>query len=258
MPIIDIFDEAIDYLKQEKELFDSMLVLDTLGTTEEQIINKPEVASNLNTEKNKVEIIEKPDGLFTDTPKWILSNTLDNLYDEIHTCLNCPLGKTRKNFVFGEGNPNADIMIIGEAPGADEDEHGKPFIGRAGQLLTKILAAIDLTRDEVFIGNIIKCRPPGNRRPDPNEISECKPYLDKQIELIQPEFILALGATAIDSLTGIKHKMGDVRGEVMDYHGIKMLVTYHPAYLLRNPNAKRDVWEDVKKLRAMYNEFKGK
>ncbi len=254
MPEKDIFEIAIDHLAQQKELYGDEIISKKLSST----INKAETKSIDDTlpHKNKIEILEKPDGLFSDAPKWIMSNTLDDLYNEIHTCLNCQLGKTRNSFVFGTGNPNADIMIIGEAPGADEDEQGKPFVGRAGQLLTKILTAIDLSRDEVFIGNIIKCRPPNNRRPEQAEIDECKPYLDKQIELIQPEFILALGATAIESLTGKKHKMGDVRGEVMDYHGIKMIVTYHPAYLLRNPNAKRDVWEDVKKLRDMYEEYK--
>jgi uracil-DNA glycosylase family 4 len=256
MPNKDIFDLAIDYLKQQQEIYGDVLISEKLSS--KQINAKDDVKEKnpISINKERVEILEKPDGLFTDTPKWLLTNTLDDLYSEIHTCLDCPLGSTRNNFVFGAGNPNADIMIIGEAPGADEDEQGLPFVGRAGQLLTKILAAIDLSRDDVYIGNIIKCRPPGNRRPEQNEVDACKPYLDKQIELIQPEFILALGATAIDSLTGKKHKMGDVRGEVLDYHGIKMLVTYHPAYLLRSPNAKRDVWEDVKKLRAMYDQFK--
>jgi len=252
----DIFDLAIDYFNQQQEIYGGELISEILSTVESIAHEQPKDIKAVINESKTIEIIKKPDGLFTNTPNWLLTNTLDDLYSEINTCMNCALGNTRKNFVFGEGNPNADIMIIGEAPGAEEDEQGFPFVGKAGQLLTKILAAIDLSRDEVYIGNIIKCRPPGNRRPEQNEIDACKPYLDKQIELIQPKFILALGATAIDSLTGQKHKMGDIRGEVLDYHGIKMLVTYHPAYLLRNPNAKKDVWEDVKKLRSLYNDYK--
>ncbi|MDD3125363.1 MAG: uracil-DNA glycosylase [Candidatus Kapabacteria bacterium] len=166
----------------------------------------------------------------------------------------CPLGKTRRNFVFGTGNPNADILIIGEGPGAEEDAQGKPFVGRSGQLLTKIIEAIKFTRDEVFIANIVKCRPPENRRPEVNEIDACEPYLKRQIDLIKPQFILALGLTAVDTLFKKKHKMGDIRGKLQNYHGIPTLATYHPAALLRNPNLKRDTWEDVKFLRRLYDE----
>jgi DNA polymerase len=188
-------------------------------------------------------------------PTWRDSESLDELYDKIHDCIKCPLGPLRKNFVFGTGNPNADVMVIGEAPGADEDAQGKPFVGRAGQLLTKILQAINLERDDVFIANIVKCRPPENRRPLPNEIDACEPYLMKQIELIKPAFILALGLTAADTLLKQKHTMGDVRGKLFDYHGTKLLVTYHPAALLRNPQWRAPVWEDVKMLRRLYDEF---
>lgn len=181
--------------------------------------------------------------------------SLEVFKDSIKDCLNCPLGYTRKNFVFGSGNPNADIMVIGEAPGADEDEQGLPFVGRAGQLLTKILESINLGRDQVYICNIIKCRPPENRRPSPEEVNECLPYLLKQIEIIKPVFILALGATAVESLLNTKVRMGDVRGKFTEFHDVKMLITYHPAALLRNPNLKRDVWEDVKFLRRMYDEY---
>jgi uracil-DNA glycosylase len=190
-----------------------------------------------------------------DLNDWISSKTVEELYQNINNCQKCSLGKSRTNFVFGTGNPNADIMVIGEAPGADEDEQGKPFVGRAGQLLTKILEAIKLSRDEVFIANILKCRPPNNRKPLASEEDECEPYLKKQIELIKPAFILALGLTAVDCLLKKTHKMGDIRGSVMEYHGIKMLVTYHPAALLRNPNWKPFVWEDVKLLRKLYDEY---
>lgn len=186
---------------------------------------------------------------------WQSSPTLDILYDKIHNCQECALGKTRTKFVFGTGNPNADIMIIGEAPGAEEDAQGLPFVGRSGQLLTKILEAINLSRDDVFIANINKCRPPNNRRPEREEIDKCEPYLQKQIELIKPKFLLSLGLTSVDTLLKKKHRMADMRGKVLDYNGTKMLVTYHPAALLRNPNWKKKAWEDVKLLRRLYDEY---
>jgi len=164
------------------------------------------------------------------------------------------LGKTRTKFVFGVGNPNADIMVIGEAPGADEDAKGEPFVGRAGQLLTKILQATNFEREEVFIANILKCRPPDNRTPIPSEVEQCEPYLLKQIELIKPKFILAVGLTAANTLLKQKFKMADIRGKVFDYHGVNMLVTYHPAALLRNPEWKKYTWEDVQLLRRLYDE----
>lgn len=186
---------------------------------------------------------------------WKYSNDLSNLNQLICNCVSCELGLSRNKFVFGSGNPKAKIMIIGEAPGADEDNVGLPFVGRAGQLLTKILESIDLSRDEVFIANIIKCRPPNNRRPTSNEVENCEPYLLKQIELINPEFIVALGLTAVDTLLKSKHKMQDVRGKILNYHNRKLMVTYHPAALLRNPNWKHFVWEDVKNLKKMYLEY---
>lgn len=151
---------------------------------------------------------------------------------------------------------DADIMIIGEAPGADEDEQGLPFVGAAGQLLTKILAAVNFNRDEVYIANILKCRPPGNRRPEKLETDACEPYLHRQIEIVRPKFILALGLTAANTLLKSQHKMGDIRGKIFSYRGVHTLVTYHPAALLRNPNWKVNVWEDVKLLRKMYDAWK--
>ena len=189
-------------------------------------------------------------------PNWRDSKSIGELYDNIHTCLRCPLGTTRKHFVFGSGNINADIMVIGEAPGADEDEQGLPFVGRAGQLLTKIIESINFKREDIYICNICKCRPPGNRAPFASEVEACLPYLLKQIELVKPEFILALGATAVGSLTGKKPVMAEARGKITDFHGVKMLITYHPAALLYNPNLKRDVWEDMKLLKKLYLESK--
>ena len=180
---------------------------------------------------------------------------LDDLNKQIGNCQNCILGATRTNLVFGDGNPNADIMIIGEAPGSDEDEQGLPFVGKAGKLLTDILKAINLTRSDVYIANICKCRPPANRKPAIDEINACEKYLHKQIEIIKPQFILALGLTAADALFKQSHKMADIRGKTFEYCGIKTLITYHPAALLRNPNWKRPVWEDVKYLRAMYDNY---
>lgn len=189
----------------------------------------------------------------TGVSTWGAAGTLTALYENIHTCMECPLGHTRNSFVFGSGNPDADIMVIGEAPGADEDEQGLPFVGRAGQLLTKILEAINLGRDEVYICNILKCRPPNNRKPLVMETDQCEPYLWKQIELVKPKLILALGLTAANTLLKNKESMTNLRGKVHDYQGIRMLVTYHPAALLRNPEWKKLAWEDVKLLRNLYD-----
>ncbi len=193
--------------------------------------------------------------IFDDQDDFLAAQSLDELYQRIHTCTKCPLGTMRTNFVFGTGNPSADIVFIGEAPGADEDLKGEPFVGRAGQLLTKILAAIKLERSDVYICNILKCRPPNNRTPEPSEIEQCKPYLYKQLSLIEPAFVVALGLTAAETLLGRKLKMSHVRGKWFDFYGARLLITYHPAALLRNPELKRDTWEDVQELRRAYDEF---
>lgn len=183
------------------------------------------------------------------------AETVEKLYDIIHTCQKCPLGATRNKFVFGAGNPEADVMLIGEAPGAEEDKQGIPFVGRAGKLLTDILNAINFTREEVYIANIIKCRPPNNRNPLPNEMQQCMPYLHKQIELIKPKVILGLGLVAGNTLLNKNSSLTKLRGNIYDLSGIKTMVTYHPAALLRNPNWKRGCWEDVKKFRKLYDEI---
>lgn len=182
---------------------------------------------------------------------WDESTSLEGLHQNIHQCLNCPLGATRTNFVFGSGSHNADLMVIGEAPGADEDLQGLPFVGRAGQLLTKILESIGLERDDVYICNILKCRPPNNRKPLVSETDECEPYLVKQIDLVKPRFILALGLTSANTLLKNKESMASLRGRIHDFHGISTIVTYHPAALLRNPEWKKSTWEDVKYLRSL-------
>jgi DNA polymerase len=185
---------------------------------------------------------------------WKDAKSLEVLYNDIHNCMRCELGATRNKFVFGTGDPNADLLIIGEAPGRDEDQQGEPFVGRSGKLLTSILESIQLSRDDVFIANILKCRPPNNRRPSSSEVDTCEVYLHKQIELLNPKYILALGLTAADTLLKEKCVMKDIRGQVMDYRGKKLMITYHPSALLRNPNLKRPVWEDMKKLKGLLAE----
>jgi DNA polymerase len=165
-------------------------------------------------------------------------------------CEKCKLSKTRTQVVYGVGNPNADLMFVGEAPGRDEDLQGEPFVGRAGQLLTDIIKAMKLTRDDVYIANVVKCRPPENRNPEPDELDACRPYIQRQVEIIQPKVIVALGRFALQSLTGKAYGITSVRGQWLEYNGVKVMPTYHPAYLLRNPAAKKDVWSDMKKVIA--------
>lgn len=174
--------------------------------------------------------------------------TLEEVRKELGDCRRCKLHRTRRTLVFGEGNEKARLMIIGEGPGYDEDVQGRPFVGKAGQLLTKILQSIYLRREGVYITNIIKCRPPQNRNPEPDEIQACHPFLLKQIAAIQPEVICALGTFSAQTLLKTDTKITALRGRFYDLGGIKVLPTYHPAFLLRNPEKKRDVWEDMKQI----------
>jgi uracil-DNA glycosylase len=176
---------------------------------------------------------------------------LEVVRDELGDCRRCKLWKGRQNIVFGQGNPNADLMFVGEAPGADEDEQGLAFVGRAGQLLTRIIEAIDLKREDVFIANVLKCRPPNNRNPEPDEIQSCQPFLRRQIEVIEPRVLVGLGKFAGQWLLQTTLPISQIRGRVGDYDGIKVVPTYHPAYLLRNPGAKRQVWDDMKLVRSL-------
>ncbi len=171
----------------------------------------------------------------------------------ICNCQMCPLGQTRHKFVYGVGNPHAKLLFIGEAPGEDEDRLGEPFVGRAGQLLDRILAAIQLSRQEVYIANILKCRPPGNRDPLPDEVSKCMPYLKEQIRIIKPKLICALGRIAAQNLLATTTPLGKLRGKWHEFEGIPLLVTYHPAALLRFPEYKRDTWADMQVLKARYD-----
>lgn len=230
-----------EVLLAQKEIFG-----DELFELKEKFIVKEEKVNYLFKEE-----VQKPVEDFN----FFNAESLTELNDLICNCQKCSLGKTRNKFVFGVGNPNANALFIGEGPGADEDTLGEPFVGRAGKLLTDILKAINFSRDEVYIANIVKCRPPGNRTPSQDEMDKCLPYLEKQIELIKPILIMCLGATAATGLLKKKDSLTNMRQKVFEYKGIKTLVTYHPAALLRNPNWKRGCWEDVKLFRKMYDEI---
>jgi len=190
-------------------------------------------------------------GLEETAPPADPASALDALRQEVLPCIACGLAETRKNVVFGSGSARAELMIVGEAPGRDEDIQGQPFVGRSGQLLTKILAAIGLRRDEVYIGNILKCRPPDNRDPLPPEVLACEPHLRRQLAIIRPRLICCLGRVAAQTLLRTSTSLTRLRGEVHFYGDIPVLATFHPAYLLRNPAAKRDAWNDVRMMKAL-------
>lgn len=181
------------------------------------------------------------------------SVTLDDIRQELGACTRCRLHEGRNHLVFGEGNPHARLVFVGEGPGRDEDLQGRPFVGRAGELLTRIIEAIDLTREKVYIANIVKCRPPNNRDPRPDEIQTCLPFLLKQLEAIKPQIICCLGTFAAQTLLETEEKISALRGHFYPFHGVKLMPTYHPAFLLRNPHFKRAVWEDMKAIREEYN-----
>jgi len=182
------------------------------------------------------------------------ADELRRIREEIGECGDCRLKKGRTNLVFGEGDPYADLMFVGEAPGADEDAQGRPFVGRAGQLLTDVIQkGMKLDRNRVYITNVVKCRPPDNRDPEPEEIEACLPVLVRQIETVRPKVIVALGRVAAHALTGAKAPITRLRGQWHEFRGISLMPTFHPSYLLRNPKAKRDVWEDVKQVMKKLN-----
>jgi len=221
----------------------------------EEIIYVSDIGSRVTgLEKKEPEMIlqtPKPD-----SETWKNATDLPTLNSLISNCTKCELHKTRTTFVFGVGNPDAKVMVIGEAPGKDEDEQGEPFVGRAGQLLNKMLAAIQFPREEVFIANILKSRPPGNRDPKSEEVAACEPYLWKQIEIIKPKMILCVGRIAGTNLLKKEgESLAKMRGQVFDFMNAKVMVTYHPAALLRNPNWKVGAWEDLQKFRKLYDEI---
>ena len=181
------------------------------------------------------------------------SETMEQIWTDIGNCTRCPLHEGRTQVVHTVGNYQADLMFIGEAPGADEDAKGEPFVGRAGQLLNKIIEAIGMKREEVCIGNINRCRPPGNRQPTLPEAHTCKPFLLREIAVIRPKVIVVLGNTALHNLLDTKVGITRMRGQFVDYYGVKVMPTFHPAYLLRDPSKKREVWDDIKKVRDYLN-----
>jgi uracil-DNA glycosylase len=180
----------------------------------------------------------------------IENDSLERIREDIGDCKRCRLCQQRNKIVFGAGNARAELVFVGEGPGRDEDVQGLPFVGRAGKLLTQMIEAMGLKRDDVYICNVVKCRPPENRAPEPDEMETCSPFLYRQLAVIQPKAVVCLGAIAFQALYGAKQSISRLRGQWLEFRGIPMMATYHPAYLLRNPNAKGDVWEDLKKVMA--------
>jgi DNA polymerase len=203
---------------------------------------KPNPTEKPVSDKESVIRIQEQLNIFEGSSKKL---TLDEIKEELGNCTRCKLHETRRNIVFGEGNPKARLVFVGEGPGEEEDKQGRPFVGRAGQLLTKIINAMGLKRSDVYIANVVKSRPPGNRTPEPDEIAACVPFLFKQIRAIDPEVIVCLGNTAAQSVLRTKAKLGDLRGKFHSYGRAKLLVTYHPAALLRNPAFKKPLWDDM-------------
>ncbi|MFN2398689.1 MAG: uracil-DNA glycosylase [Gemmatimonadaceae bacterium] len=248
------------YLEQRREMGEREIVLDRLTASDLSSLRVPP-AARTPTVVSPADPVKGPAGaapglvseqsLFVEDDPGRDARSLADVAALIAGCRRCPLYATAKKPVPGEGSSAAKLMCIGEAPGAMEDETGRPFVGQAGQLLTKILAAINLSRDDVFIANVLKHRPPGNRNPLPEEVEACRPYLARQIELIHPKVIVALGAFAAQTLLGTRLAIGKLRGEVHRYRGIPVIVTYHPAALLRNPAWKRPTWEDVQLARTI-------
>ncbi len=251
----------IEALKDQRDIFGDDL-FQQITITHQTAEGSAEKA-DINVAKKKETPAVKPAGRAKTekvvTPKDDFNNacSIEELDGMINGCMKCALGKTRTKFVFGVGNPNTKAMLIGEAPGAEEDKQGEPFVGRAGKLLNDILKAINFEREDVYIANILKCRPPENRDPLPAEMETCMPYLMKQIDLIKPKVILCLGRIAANGLLDKKMTLTALRENIYEINGIKVVVTYHPAALLRNPNWKRGCWEDVKKFRKIYDELTG-
>jgi DNA polymerase len=194
------------------------------------------------------EVTRQPPKLELHNEELSKTRNLEEISKVIGDCKRCKLCSDRTNIVFGVGNKNADLMFIGEGPGRDEDAQGVPFVGRAGQLLTKIIEAMKISRDDVYIANIVKCRPPGNRNPEPDEVTACMPFLIRQAQLIKPKVIVCLGSVASQNLLGVETKITSLRGNFTSWQNIPVMPTYHPAFLLRNPNMKKPVWEDMQKV----------
>ena len=244
--------------RKREGLFNSMRLSNLQATSKaisDETPKMPLPKQKIETEKKPKTIpneTEMKEPIPTEIPSTLpeTSETLAQIHDEIgKDCSRCKLCEERTQVVNSVGNPNADLMFIGEAPGADEDEKGEPFIGRAGKLLTKIIGAIQLKREDVFIGNINRCRPPGNRQPQADEAKICRPYLLREIAVVRPKVIVVMGNTACHNLLDTKTGITKLRGSFKDYFGVKVMPTFHPAYLLRDPRKKREVWEDMKTVR---------
>lgn len=209
-------------------------VLATAGIDDPALAGDPSLGADIPESQMQYEQLQDP------------FRVLQSIREDLGDCTRCKLHKQgRKQIVFGVGNPHADIMFIGEGPGADEDEQGEPFVGRAGQLLNNMIAAMGIKREEVYIANVVKCRPPGNRTPEPDECATCSPFLLRQIDAIRPKVLVALGAVAARTLTGVNEPMIRMRGKWWDFRGTPLAVTYHPAYLLRDPRQKAEAWKDL-------------
>lgn len=250
----NLVNDAIDYLKTgyrsnpDRKSFNKT----SLGTDRLKTEKASDYLSNKLSDEKRKTIVNKLEDTIQEKAR-----KLREISDEIANCKKCSLYLKRLNPVAGEGNPDADIMFIGEGPGEMEDIKGKPFVGRAGKLLTKMLSAINLTREEVFITNVVKCRPPGNRTPLPNEVNTCFPYLERQIEVVQPMIICCLGGPAIKSILGVSQGISKLRGNIYRYKDIPVIPTYHPAAVLRFPDKyRRPVWNDLKMLRDLYKDLK--
>ena len=241
--ISDLLNEITAYLKFQQNMGLNSVLIDKKKKTNIK-------ANRIETEPKETRLSDKKIIKIADQPEIFDSGkklTLDEIRSELGECTRCKLHETRNNIVFGEGNPKARLVFVGEGPGRDEDMQGRPFVGRAGKLLTKIIEAMGLTREDVFICNVVKCRPPNNRNPESDEVAACEPFLLKQIRSISPEIIVCLGSVATSLLLKLKQpRMGDLRGQFHEYGNSKLMITYHPAALLRNPNFKKPVWEDMK------------
>ncbi|HET7631118.1 MAG TPA: uracil-DNA glycosylase [Gemmatimonadaceae bacterium] len=244
------------YLEQRRELGESEFVLD--GVTVDEALRALGATGASGGPADWRSTLAKAEVAPSEDVREAEYQSLEEVAAAIRACTRCGLYKTATNAVPGDGNPHAEFVCVGEAPGAEEDRTGKPFVGPAGELLTKILAAIDLTREDVFICNVLKHRPPGNRNPSPDEVAACKPFLIRQIELIKPKVILALGTFAAQTLLETKLPIGKLRGQVHRYHGVPLIVTYHPAALLRNASWKRPTWEDVKLARRILDDARAR
>jgi len=242
--LINILGDLKTYMKYRQQMGTERILTDKAPEKLSQV-KKDKVTQGYkmgNEEKKVIKIADQPDIFDTG-----MKQTLEEIREELGECTRCKLHGDRTNIVFGEGNPKARLVFVGEGPGRDEDMQGKPFVGRAGKLLTKIIEAMGLGREDVYICNVVKCRPPGNRNPEPDEVAACEPFLLKQIRSINPEIIVCLGSVATSLLLKMKQpRMGDLRGQFHEYGSSKLMITYHPAALLRNPNFKKPVWEDMK------------